>query len=77
MFLYIAWADVASALDNIMVTMERLTPHPAELSAYKERVTSRPPSQTPQMTEVARKREKEKRDDEAALKAVLSHWPPL
>ncbi|KIR78908.1 hypothetical protein I306_04118 [Cryptococcus gattii EJB2] len=73
----VTWADVASALDNIMVTMERLTPGPAELAAYKERVASRPPSQTPKMTEIARKREEEKRDDEAALKAVLSHWPPL
>lgn len=60
-----------------MVTMERLTPTPAQLAAYKERVASRPPSQTPKMTEAARRREQEKKDDEAALKAVLSHWPPV
>lgn len=72
-----AWADVADVLDKIMVTMERLTPTPAQLAAYKERVASRPPSQTPKMTEAARRREQEKKDDEAALKAVLSHWPPV
>ncbi|AFR98362.2 hypothetical protein CNAG_06136 [Cryptococcus neoformans var. grubii H99] len=72
-----AWADVADVLDKIMVTMERLTPTPAQLTAYKERVASRPPSQTPKMNEAARRREQEKKDDEAALKAVLSHWPPV
>lgn len=60
-----------------MVTMERLTPTPAQLTAYKECVASRPPSQTPKMNEAARRREQEKKNDEAALKAVLSHWPPV
>jgi hypothetical protein len=64
-----AWADIAGVIDNLLVTMERMTPTSEELEKWR----ACPPQVDPKVRE---KQEEQHKHEVAALNVALKFWPP-
>ncbi|KAK8866084.1 hypothetical protein IAR55_001235 [Kwoniella newhampshirensis] len=66
----VTWGDIGEVLDDVMVTMERMTPTQEELDAWR---MSRPQPDGL----LTRRADEEDRTRGKAMQTVLSFWPPI
>ena len=61
-----AWADVGDVVEAVLLTMERMTPSPVQLQAYRGQISE----------SIARQRELVEKEGNDAIDAGLRFWPP-
>ncbi|WWC86440.1 uncharacterized protein L201_001317 [Kwoniella dendrophila CBS 6074] len=69
-----AWADIADVCDAVALTMERMTPSPEVISAWKAKQQT---SETQVSEFIAKLKQEDAVESEKAVQSVLRFWPPV